>query len=200
MLISVLGAGSWGSALAIAFSNVATVKVWSRNIDQVALINQTRTNPGYLPDNCKFPDSIKATTDFTYAIESSELLIIAAPVSAMRLLATQIARFYHSSIPDTIWVCKGFEVGSGLLPHQIIKQVCPTAHNVGALLGPSFACEVANQLPTAITLASNNLPFALHWSCQLKGIPNFRIYANQDLIGSEVGAGEKYHGNCGGYL
>ncbi len=190
MQISVLGAGSWGSALAVAMSNIAIVKLWSRNKEQVASIIQTRTNPDYLPITITFSDAIEATSDFAYALES-DLVIIATPINALRLMITEIVKLRGADLPDIIWVCKGFEVSSGLLPHQIIEQISPCFKNMGALLGPSFAHEVASGLPTAITLASANLSFAVSWSEKLKGIQSFRIYANNDLIGSEVGAGVK---------
>lgn len=190
MLISVLGAGSWGSALAIAFSHVADVKLWSRDSLQVVQINNSRVNSSYLPESIKFPPNIEATTDFQQIL-MADLIVIATPTAALRSIISQIVQFSTAKVADIIWVCKGFETESGLLPHQIIEQVCPGIDNIGALLGPSFAKEVAQSLPTAITLASNNLSFALKWSNNLKNIPNFRIYANTDLIGSEVGAGVK---------
>ena len=190
MLISVLGAGSWGSALAIAFSHVANVKLWSRDPAQVDQINTYRTNTLYLPESIKFPANIEATTDFETTLVA-DLIVIATPTGALRSIANQIMQLSSKGMPDIIWVCKGFETDSGLLPHQIIEQICPGIDNIGALLGPSFAKEVAQSMPTAITLASNNLSFALKWSHNLKSIPNFRIYANTDLTGSEVGAGVK---------
>ena len=190
MRISVLGAGSWGSALVCAFSHVAKVKLWSRNAAQIANINLTRTNPGYLPDTVRFSGQVEFTADFNSALEA-DLLVIATPVSALRDIMQRIKANVQGNIPDTIWVCKGFEVGSGLLPHQIAQQEWPGVHNIGGLLGPSFAKELALGLPTAITLASTNKDFALKWSRQLKNIPGFRIYANTDLVGSEVGAGVK---------
>jgi len=107
-------------------------------------------------------------------------------------------------MPSIIWVCKGFELNSGLLPSQIIQDVLGNVldgrhsnssnnnfGNFGALLGPSFAKEVALGLPTAVTLASHNCDFALNLAEQLCKIPNFRVYAHDDLIGSEVSAGVK---------
>ncbi len=190
MLISVLGAGSWGSALAIAFSHVADVKLWSRDFAQVEQINASRVNALYLPESIKFPSNIQATADIQETL-MADLIVIATPTGALRSMVKQIVQFSSKRVPDIIWVCKGFETESSLLPHQIIEQVCPGIQNIGALLGPSFAKEVAQSLPTAITLASNNLSFALKWSNNLKNIPNFRIYANTDLTGSEVGAGVK---------
>ena len=190
MTISVLGAGSWGSALAISMSYADSIKLWTRSPEQASNINSQRINSGYLPDSIKFTDNITATTDFDFAL-NTDLLIIATPCGAFREILTQIKQRCTNSIPDIIWVCKGFEVGSGLLPHQILEEICPGLKNYGALLGPSFAVEVARGLPTAITLASNNLDFALRMVKKFKPMPNFRIYSNTDVIGSEVGAGVK---------
>ena len=190
MIVSILGAGSWGSALAIACSNVATVRLWGRNSSHIEQINLSRTNNAYLPQTISFPRNIIATTDFDFAIQA-DLIIIAVPSSMLRNILQKIKNQAISSIPDIIWVCKGFEGGTGLLPHQVVTEVLPGFDKIGALIGPSFAKEVALGLPTAITLASNNLQFALKWIDNLKLIPNFRIYANIDIIGAEVGAAFK---------
>ena len=188
MVVGVLGAGSWGSALAIAMSNVASIKFWSRNMIQVEQINLQRINRGYLPETIKFPDNIRATSDFLDAFRA-DLVIIAVPISALRSILNKIK--YEPKIPDIIWVCKGFERGTGLLPHQIVSEVLPGFKNVGALVGPSFATEVAESKPTAITLVSECLQFALDWINKLKAIPNFRIYANTDVMGAEIAAAVK---------
>lgn len=190
MSITVLGAGSWGSALAIMMSHVAPVTLWSRNREQVRCINEERVNSQYL-DGILFPANIIATTDFGGAL-NCELIIIAIPTSALRQVMVQIRHQCRDEIiPDIIWVCKGFELNSGLLPHQIVHEVCPRLCNVGALLGPSFAKEAALGLPTAVSLVSNDSSFIVKWMQRFKVIPNFRVYANSDVIGSEVGAAVK---------
>ncbi len=188
MVISVLGSGSWGSALAIAMSNVASVKLWSRSSNQVEQINLHRINKGYLPETIKFPHNINATSDFSDALKA-DLVIIAVPSSILRSLLNIIKQ--EAKIPDIIWVCKGFEIATNLLPHQVVSEVLPGFKNIGALIGPSFAKEVAESKPTAITLASENLTFALMWIDKLKAIPNFRIYANTDVMGAEIAAAVK---------
>lgn len=191
MLISVLGAGSWGSALAMAFSYVAPVKLWARNPNQVEAIKASRINPGYLSENIKFPDNIVPTNDFALAVKS-DLLVIATPLNTLRQIFTQIKNLSAGSkIPDIIWVCKGLELDTGLLPHQIAREVFGDCNNIGALLGPSFAHEVAETKPTAIVLASSNKDFIRRWIAKFKVIPNFRVYANTDVIGCEVGSAVK---------
>ena len=190
MLIGVLGAGSWGSALAIAMSHIAPVKIWSRDRQQVEQINTAHINPNYLDSSIKLPYNVSATNDFQKTL-LADLLIIATPCMALRSILSQLKDSCQQNTPDMLWTCKGFETGSGLLPHQIVNQILPNQSNLGGLLGPSFAKEVALGLPTAITITSSNLSFSLKWVQKLRHIPNFRVYANEDLMGSEIGAAVK---------
>ncbi len=189
--VCILGAGSWGSALAIAFSHAMQVSLWGRDKIQIQNILASRNNVGYLPEQIKFPDSIQITSDLDLALKNMDLVVIATPLSALRNMFLQVKSRYPGKLPDIIWVCKGLEVGSGLFPHEIAKDTLGEFENIGALLGPSFANEVAHGLPTAITLSSNNIQFAKKWIDQLGKIPNFRVYANTDVIGSEVGGAVK---------
>lgn len=189
MKISVLGAGSWGSALAIASSKIADVCLWSHDAKQVQLLSTQRNNPSYLPENIIFADNVIFTHDISAALDA-DLLIIATPLNAVREVLLKI-KSITAAIPDIFLVSKGFEAASGLLPHQIVAEILPEFKNFGLLIGPSFAKEVALGLPTAITLASPELEFAVKWMSLLDGIPNFRVYAHDDVIGSEVGAAVK---------
>lgn len=190
--ISVIGAGSWGSALAIAFSHISLVKLWVRDYSQKISLQQTRSNPKYLPEAITFPLNIEFISALD-ELKNSDLLVIATPVNALRDVLLQVREtFSAEELPSIIWASKGFELVSGMLPHQIISEILgDVSDNIGALLGPSFANEVARGLPTAVTLASKNLSFALALAARLCKIPNFRVYAHDDLIGSEVGAGVK---------
>lgn len=189
MRISVLGAGSWGSALAIACSKVANVCLWSHNPDQVITLQKQRNNPDYLPENIIFGDNVTFTQDLSEAV-AADLLIIATPLNAVREVLLKL-KSLTPVVPDLFLVSKGFEAASGLLPHQIVADILCDFKNFGLLIGPSFAKEVALSLPTAITLASPSLEFAIKWMNLLDGIPNFRIYAHDDVVGSEVGAAVK---------
>ncbi|MFN8770514.1 MAG: NAD(P)H-dependent glycerol-3-phosphate dehydrogenase [Neisseriaceae bacterium] len=203
MKISILGAGSWGSALTVAFSSISDVCLWSRNSKQVTIINKEHANSGYLPDGVKFGENVIATDDLNIAL-NTDLIVIATPVNALRSILLQIKSLceikhgiddhsQYENIPDIIWVCKGFEAGSGQLPHNILEEVFASQNvtNYGALLGPSFAFDVANSSPTAITLSSKNTDFAFRWVEIFKPIPNFRVYVNSDIIGCEVGSAVK---------
>lgn len=191
MTISILGAGSWGSALAIAMSHIDQVCLWSASERQIDELTQTRANANYLPDGIKFPANVSFTHELHIAC-ATDLVILATPIAAMRSVLSNIKNLFgDKQIPDIIWVCKGFELESRLLPHQIIQSILGEFKNFGAMLGPTFANEVAMSMPTAITLASFDQEFSKKWVNTFTDIPNFRTYANADLIGAEIGAAVK---------
>lgn len=190
MKVAVLGAGSWGSALAIAMSHVAEVVLWSHNQKQVAHLNTYRNNPHYLPETILFGQQVSFSENLQDCLDV-DLIILAVPLNAIREVIRKINKLCVIKIPDMFLVSKGFEAGSGLLPHQIISQELPGFYNYGLLIGPSFAKEVALGLPTAITLAAPQLDFSVKWMESLQKIPNFRIYAHDDVVGSEVGSAVK---------
>lgn len=189
MQINVLGAGSWGSALAIACSKIADVTIWSYQVEHAQFLNATRHNPNYLPAEIYFADNVSFSAELGQCI-TADLIIIATPLNAIRQVLRQI-KALTNSIPDLLLVSKGFEAQTGLLPHQIVEQELPNFERYGLLIGPSFAKEVALSLPTAISLVAPQLEFAMNWMDKLQNIPNFRIYAHDDVVGSEVGAAVK---------
>ena len=186
MRIAVLGAGAWGTALAIAFAARHQVILWARDAQRVEDMAHRRENRRYLPD-CPFPSNLRLTADFRAALAAADLAILAAPLAGLRFLLEQL-KADAPALPF-LWVCKGLEAGSGLLPHQVVADVMGDAA-CGVLTGPSFALEVARGLPTAITLASSDAAFAETTAQRLHG-GNLRIYANHDLIGAEVGGAVK---------
>ncbi len=145
-----------------------------------------RQNARYLAA-CPFPDGLSATSDFLTATAGAELLLLAAPLAGLRSSLEQL-RSANITTPF-LWVCKGLEAGTGLLPHQVVAEVMGKVI-CGALTGPSFAQEVARGMPTAITLASTDGEFATRMVRQLHG-GNLRLYANDDLVGAEVGGAVK---------
>ena len=189
MQINILGAGSWGSALAIACSKVADVTIWSHQVEHAQFMCATRNNPNYLPAEIGFANNVSFSSDLDQCL-SANLIIIATPLNAIRQVLRQI-KTISAKIPDLLLVSKGFEAHTGLLPHQIIEQELPGFKRYGLLIGPSFAKEVAQGLPTAISLVAPELDFAVSWMEKLQDIPNFRIYAHDDVVGSEVGAAVK---------
>jgi glycerol-3-phosphate dehydrogenase (NAD(P)+) len=186
MRIAVLGAGAWGTALAIAFAGRHTVSLWARDAVRVEEMARQRENRRYLPA-CPFPDALQVTVDLRAALAGADLAIIAAPLAGLRPMLQQL-KTLAPTLPF-LWVCKGLEAGSGLLPHQVVAEVMGKAI-CGVLTGPSFALEVARGLPTAVTLVATDAAFAEATAQGLHG-GNLRIYANQDLIGAEVGGAVK---------
>lgn len=186
MRIAVLGAGAWGTALAIAFGARHAVTLWARDAARVAEMSRRRENARYLPE-CPFPATLQVTADFGAALSGAELAILAAPLAGLRPMLQQL----KAAAPATpfLWVCKGLEAGSGFLPHQVVDEVMGDAV-CGVLTGPSFALEVARGLPTAITLAAIDAGFAARTAQSLHG-GKLRIYATEDLIGAEVGGAVK---------
>lgn len=187
MKITLLGAGAWGTALAIAFAGKHAVTLWSREEDVAAELWSSRENRRFFP-GYRLPESVAVSTDFAAAVAGAELLVIATPTAGLRPTAERLKELGCST--PVIWVCKGFEAGSGKLPHQVVGEVMGQTVRCGALSGPSFAEEVAAGQPTAVALAANDPAFARETARQLH-TTRLRIYANDDLIGVEVGGAVK---------
>jgi glycerol-3-phosphate dehydrogenase (NAD(P)+) len=188
--IAVFGAGAWGTALAQAFSAVHEVCLWGRETDNIETMRRERENKLFLPGIALRPE-LEFSADFNQAAAGADLHLIATPLAGLRETASALRNLRQGSpaVP-LIWVCKGLEAGSGKLPHKIIAEVMGGNAACGVLTGPSFAAEVVRGLPTAITLASSDSCFATDWVCKLHQ-PRFRIYANDDVIGCEIGGALK---------
>jgi len=186
MRIAILGAGAWGTALALSFSDRHAVSLWSRQADHVAQMQATRENTRFLPGHA-FPAHIEITADIDAALAGAGVALIATPMSGLREMAAGL----RARCPDLpfLWACKGLEAGTGLLPHQVVAAVHPEAR-CGAFTGPSFADEVARGLPAAVVIASRKADFAAHLAGELCG-PRLRLYANDDIVGAEVGGAVK---------
>lgn len=187
MNIAVLGAGAWGTALAISLSARHRVTLWARDAAQVDAMRAARRNQRYLPE-AALPPQLELSCDFDAALAEAELVLLAVPVSALRATLQRIARL-PKPVP-VIWVCKGFEAGSAQLPHQVVAETLPPDFSYGVLSGPSFALEVARGLPTALTLASPDAEFAQRMAAELHHA-RLRIYSCVDVIGVEVGGAVK---------
>jgi glycerol-3-phosphate dehydrogenase (NAD(P)+) len=193
--ITVLGAGAWGTAVAIALAARHDVLLWGRNRAQMAATAAARENTDYLP-GFPLPDALRVSGDFEEALahvtaagaDEAPLLIAACPVAGLRPLVTQLKDY---PIPNLVWLCKGFEAGTGLLPHQVVAEVLgEAAVPVAALSGPSFAQEVARGLPCALTVASTSPALRERVVAAVHG-GNIRVYSCDDLIGVEVGGAIK---------
>lgn len=187
MRLTLLGAGAWGTALAIAFAGKHRVTLWSREADVAADLRDSRENRRFFP-GYRLPDSVTVTTDLAAAVSGAELLVVATPIAGLRPTVENLRAL--GSTQPLLWVCKGFEAGSGKLPHQVVGEVLGQGAVFGALSGPSFAEEVAAGQPTAIALAASDPAFAREAARQLHAA-RLRIYANDDLVGVEVGGAVK---------
>lgn len=199
--LTVLGAGAWGTGIACQIAARQPVVLWARDAQQAQRMQRERENARYLPD-VPLPPDLLAEADLDAALRhaagANGLVLLAVPVSALRQTA-QAVRTFNADRPTAarvqrlLWLCKGFEQGTNLLPHAVLDAVfagVDAAPAWGALSGPSFAIEVARGLPVALTLASTSAALqraavdALHHGAM-------RIYATSDVIGVEVGGAVK---------
>jgi len=186
--IAVLGAGAWGTALAVTYANVNhDVRLWSFEASHVVQMREARENERYLP-SLPLPENIRIEESIAQAITDVGLVLLATPVAGLRETLQRLQK--HQAAMPVLWACKGFEAGTGLLPHEVVAQVLGADYPCGALTGPSFAQEVAQGLPCAITLASRDLELASYWARELNH-PRLRLYANDDVIGAETGGAVK---------
>ncbi len=187
--ITIIGAGSWGTALAIQFARVGRIaKLWGRNTIQLQDMQRARSNARYLPD-VAFPDLLHIELDLLTALKDSSDVLIAAPSHAFRELLLQLKPFIHPDV-KLAWATKGFELNSGKLPHQVVTEILGSHHSMAVLSGPTFAKEVGAGLPTAMTVASTDADYAMHLPKSISG-HRFRAYTSTDLIGVEVGGAVK---------
>lgn len=189
MNITVIGAGAWGTALALHFAQHGNqVAMWARNSEHMATMQQERENKRYLP-NFAFPDNLTTHTDLAAALADSELVLFVTSVAGLRDSVELVKQHGAGHLP-MLTACKGFELDTGLLTFQVVQQVLPDNNKVGVLSGPSFAQELAKQLPCAVVLASDNETWVKQLVQQLN-TPVMRLYANTDVIGVAVGGAVK---------
>ena len=196
MNITVFGSGAWGTTVASHIALAHNVLLWGRNpadLDSVAL---HRENTRYLP-GIPLSVSLQVQTDFNLAAahvftapEGDRLWVLGTPMGALRsTLEALLALYPLRDWPPIAWLCKGFEVGTALMPHQVVEQVLGQPYG-GTLTGPSFAAEVASGLPCALSAAAacaytrQTLVRAAHHNAM-------RVYELDDLVGAEVGGGVK---------
>jgi glycerol-3-phosphate dehydrogenase (NAD(P)+) len=186
--MTVIGAGSWGTALAIQCARAGhPTRLWGRDLALVEAMQRARRNPRYLPE-AQFPNSLEAVANLRDALAGARDALVAVPSSAFRATLIELAPHLQ---PGTriAWASKGFEIATGLLPHQVAHEVF--GNRPGAVLsGPTFAREVGAGLPTAMTVASSDAVFAKELASRLSG-PNFRAYTQSDIVGVEVGSAVK---------
>lgn len=187
MKLAVLGAGAWGTALALNLCERHAVTLWVWDAADLATMRESRSNARFLP-GFPLPESLNLEGDINVALEGSDLALVVVPTSALRETFHRIAGVGRA-VP-VVWASKGFEAESAKLPHQIAEDELPKTVPHGVLSGPSFAQEVARGQPTAITLAAANLDFASETARAFHS-QKLRVYSSPDLVGAEVGGAVK---------
>ncbi len=186
--MAVIGAGSWGTALAIQLSRAGhPTHLWGRDAAQLDAMRRARCNERYLPD-AAFPPALEVAADLRHALHGVRDALIAVPSHAFRPTLGEVAAHLGAGT-RVAWATKGFEIPSGLLPHQVAGEVLG-ARPGAVLSGPTFAKEVGAGLPTAMTVASHDPEFAKALASRLSG-PHFRAYIHNDIMGVEVGGAVK---------
>jgi glycerol-3-phosphate dehydrogenase (NAD(P)+) len=180
--VAVLGAGAWGTAIACVLAARLEVALWARDAQQARALAQTRRNERYL-SGIEIPAGVSVTDDLAAATAEVSLALVATPVAGLRDILKRLK-------PPLVWLCKGFEQGSGALPHQIAAEVLGENARFGALSGPSFAEEVARGLPCALTLACRDAAFAREAAAIVHG-GRIRVYYSTDVVGVEIGGAVK---------
>jgi glycerol-3-phosphate dehydrogenase (NAD(P)+) len=185
MKLSLLGAGAWGTALAAQAAQRQSVMLWARDPAQARAIDLARENTRYLP-GIALPSALVVGADLDAALRHAEqgLVIVATPMAGLRSML--------AALPDAarvLWLCKGFEAGTGKLGHEIAAELRPHAA-AGVLSGPSFAEEVARGQPTALVAASDDAALREAAAEALHG-DALRIYTSADPVGVEVGGAVK---------
>ncbi len=186
--LAVLGAGSWGTALAIALARAGhAVRLWTRQADDAAAMTALRVNARFLPD-IVLPPSLTATADLGVALQAVDGVLVVVPSAAFRELARSLRGLLP--VPQLAWATKGFEQTSGKLLHQVAAEELGSRVVCVAISGPSFAGEVALGQPTALTVASSHAAAADFWVDCLHG-GTLRAYRSDDLVGVQVGGAVK---------
>ena len=187
--IGVLGAGSWGTALAIQLARAGRATwLWGRSREQLAALSRDRRNARYLPE-ASFPESLGVEPDLPNVLARANILLLAVPSHGVRALLQEIAPQLRQRVP-VAWASKGLEHPRGKLLHEVAAEVLGPEWPVAALSGPTFANEVAKALPTAITVASTHVGFANELAAILSS-ESFRAYTSSDIVGVEVGGAVK---------
>jgi len=186
MNLTVLGAGAWGTALAASACLRQPTLLWARDAAQVAAMQRERCNARYLPE-APLPAALTVSSDFDAAVAHARggLIVIATPMSGLQGMLQRVP----ADVGGVLWLCKGFQEGSGRLGHEIARDVAP-ALRCGVLSGPSFAIEVARGQPTALVAASGDAALAERAVEAFHG-DSLRVYTSNDPVGVEVGGAVK---------
>ena len=192
MNVCVLGAGAWGTALAIHIAKKHNVVLWARDSSHVSGMQKSGSNPLYLGD-FPFPKSLILENNLDVAIEGAEIIIPVVPTSGFRAVLESIQKINDNT--PVIWANKGLEKGTAKLPHEVAIDVLGNPNvnnnrNFGVISGPSFAAELVRTLPTAVTMASTDEELS-SIAAKLFHHSNMRVYTSTDVIGVSVGGALK---------
>ena len=187
--IAVLGAGSWGTALAVLLAgNGQPTLLWARDAAQVVEMVSSRRNPRYLSD-IALPRQLQVHNDLSRVVSAAGDVLLVVPTQGFRALLQDISP-HLSNEARIAWACKGLEPKTGKLLHEVAGEVLGAQRSLAVISGPTFAREVALGLPTAVTVASTVPEFAVSMAAYL-GNQHFRAYTSDDVIGVEVGGAVK---------
>lgn len=187
--VSVLGAGSWGTALAALMARHGhAVTLWGRDAKVAGAINQQHENPRYLP-GIPLPESLRATTDLATSLQDADLVLVVVPSHAFTETLRQLAPLRPANA-GVAWATKGFEPGSGRFLHEVAEDILGPSVPLAVVTGPSFAKEVTLGLPTAVTVHGDDVAFTQQVADVLHG-PAFRAYTGNDMLGAELGGAMK---------
>ncbi len=189
MNITVIGAGAWGTALATHFAMHGNqVAMWARNATHMRTLQSERCNNRYLP-GFDFPERLTVHTNLAEALQNSELVLVVTSVAGLRE-SIELVKAHGAGDLPILTACKGFELDTGLLTFEVVREVLPENKRIGVLSGPSFALELARQLPCAVCVASENVEWIQKVAHDLN-TSVMRLYANDDVIGVAVGGAVK---------
>ena len=188
--VAILGAGSYGTALAICFARkgIATT-LWGRDKTQVAAMREAHENAHYLPD-CPFPETLQVTDDLAAAVKDVKNVLVVVPSHAFADLLRAVKPSL-SADARVAWATKGLEPETGRLLYEVAEEELGNEHPLAVLSGPTFAIEMAKGLPTAISMSSTDQAFVDELSEMLHCERSFRVYTNDDFIGIQLGGAVK---------
>ncbi len=189
MRIAVLGAGSWGTALAMLLAgNGHTTLLWSHRPEAADRLERERCNERYLP-GIRFPDALHVTADLAGAVAAADVILLVVPSHAFRETLHRLREHVHPG-HRIAWGTKGLEPETRKLPHQVVREELGEAIPMAVVSGPTFAREVARRLPGAVTVAASDPDFALELARALHN-DHFRAYTGDDIVGVEIGGAVK---------
>ncbi|KTG28899.1 glycerol-3-phosphate dehydrogenase [Idiomarina sp. WRN-38] len=184
--VTILGAGSYGTALAICFARKGIpTMLWGRDSEKVALMASARENAAYLP-GCPFPESLQVTDNLELALKDVDNVVVVVPSHSFSSMLKQAKPLLKENA-RVAWATKGLEPDTGRLLYEVAEEILADKHPLAVLSGPTFAIEMAKGLPTAISMSSTDQTFVDELSDMLHCDRSFRVYTNNDFIGVQLG-------------